>query len=90
MGFKQVIESIDLDFEVGKTYKTKFQTGERFTITKIITRPFLKTTIIIRVFGVYEKAPHLGECPLDHERLIPETKTITKDVEYCDCCGKLK
>lgn len=87
---KQIPKEIDKEFEVDKTYKTKFQTGERFTIKKIITRPFLNTTKIIGLEGIYEKAPHLGNCPLDVERLIPEKEMIYVDVEYCDGCGKEK
>ncbi len=76
MIIKPVPSTVDLDFEVGKTYKTKFQTGELFTITKIITRPFLNTTKIVSFEGIYESHPHLGPCPLDVERLIPERKIV--------------
>ena len=34
-------KTIELQFEIGKTYKTKFQTGELFTITNV-NYPFAK------------------------------------------------
>lgn len=88
MAIKQVSELVDLELEEGKTYKTKFQTGELFTIKRIVTRPFLNTTKIVRLEGIYEKHSHLGLCPLDPERLIPDKKSVVVDVEVCDCCGK--
>jgi hypothetical protein len=79
---KKVVQVIDLEFEVDKTYRTKFQTGEMFTIKKIVTKPFLKDyTKIIRFEGIYEKAPHLGLCPIDPERLHPEKKTVIVEIE---------
>lgn len=59
-------------FEVGKTYKTKFQTGELFTLTK---DPYKrKDGLIIGIentaLGIYENSQELGVCPLSTERLI--------------------
>jgi len=78
-------KTIELQFEIGKTYKTRFQTGELFTITKIKYRT---DKTIIGFEGVYEKCPHVGICPLNFDRLIPETKTIEYEVEVCECCKK--
>lgn len=72
----------DLPFEEGKTYQTKFQTGEKFLISKIIK----SGDKIIRFEGIYETAPHLGPCPLNADRLIPDK---VEDIEICVCdkCG---
>lgn len=35
-------KKVNLEFEVGKSYKTKFATGESFKITKIFKRIFVK------------------------------------------------
>lgn len=78
---KEKEEFIDLEFEVDKTYKTKFQTGELFTIKKIITKPFLNTIKVIRLEGIYESHRNIGLCPLDPERLIPERKRIVVEDE---------
>lgn len=73
---KEKEEFVDFEFEVDKTYKTKFQTGELFTIKEIRTRPFLATTKVIGFYDIYESHPHLGLCPLDPERLIPDKQRI--------------
>lgn len=78
--------SIELQFEVGKKYTTKFQTRERFTISRIIFLP--KTNRITGFEGIYETKPHLGICPLGSDRLIPDTIIESKTVEVCDKCGK--
>jgi hypothetical protein len=69
---KEKEEFVDLEFEVDKTYKTKFQTGELFTIKKIRTKPFLNTTKVIGFEGIYVSHPHVGLCSIDPERLISE------------------
>lgn len=76
---------IDLPFEENKTYQTKFQTGEHFTIKKLI----FKKDVVISVVGIYEKAPHLENCPLSVDRLIPETEIKLHGVEVCNCCGRV-
>lgn len=78
---KEKEEFVDLEFEVDKTYKTKFQTGEVFTIKEIRTRPFLGTTKVIGLYGIYLSHPHLGLCSLNPERLIPEKKRIIVEDE---------
>lgn len=35
MGVKKIIKYKELPFEIGKTYTTKFQTGEKFLLTNI-------------------------------------------------------
>lgn len=62
---------IEKPFEEGKTYITKFATKERFTVHKIDVNHSGKQ---IKCFGVYENSPGLLNCPLDPERLIPETE----------------
>lgn len=52
--------------EIGKTYKTKFQTEEKFTVEKITTN--IKGEVV-KAFGFYEKSPHLKNCPINIDRL---------------------
>jgi len=64
-----------LPLEEGKTYKTKFATGEHFTITKIKRfKVKIKGEEVerLQIMGIYEKNPDLGECPINEDRLIPE------------------
>jgi len=82
---KERIEYVDKELEEGKRYKTKFQTGEFFTIKKIIRKA--PTNKIIRVEGLYDRDLYLM-CPLDPERLIPEQEPITVKYEVCAGCGK--
>ena len=88
---KLIKEEEDLPFEIGKTYLTKFATGERFTINKIIigTEGKMKGKII-GFEGIYEKAPHLGQCPLGGDRLYPQTRLTGNDVliHICPHCKK--
>lgn len=80
---KKTIKSfMELPFEEGKTYPTKFQTGEKFLLKKIITNKGK----IIGFEGIYESAPHLGICPLNADRLIPD-KVVDVDICVCDKCG---
>ncbi len=69
--------------EVDKIYTTKFATQEKFTVKRIQEEKDGNPKI---VFGIYEKAPHLGECPLNIERLIDPDKT--KDVPLCRSCKR--
>jgi hypothetical protein len=78
-------KTIELPFEIGKTYKTRFQTGELFTVTNIKYRA---DKTIQGFEGVYEKCPHIEICPLNFDRLIPETKVIEYEIEVCECCKK--
>ena len=83
-GIREEYIQVDKPLELNKTYKTKMQTGEKFTITEIITsKPSEK---IINVKGIYESSPHLESCPLDPERLIPETETVVKEIPICRYC----
>ena len=59
------VKPIQLNFEEGKHYKTKFATGEGFTITKLITN---SKGIVTTCFGMYDTGPNF-ECPLPIERL---------------------
>ena len=62
---------VTVPFEIGKVYMTKFQTRELFTLTKIDTD---KKGEVVMLYGIYDKAQHLGPCPLQPNSLIPETK----------------
>ena len=59
----------ELPLEVNKTYLTKFSTRESFTVKRI---DYNSKGTPVTVWGIYEKSPHLGICPLNPERLIPE------------------
>ena len=77
---------VDLPFEVGKTYTTKMQTGEKFTVHKIDTNK--STGNISLLWGVYENSPHLLNCPIYPERLIPYQEKVQAEVEHCQSCGR--
>jgi len=78
MGTKKIKITRDLPFEEGKTYMTKFATHEMFTVSKVNAHT---------VDGIYEKAPHLGVCPLSIDRLIADKEDIGEK-EVCDCCSQ--
>lgn len=84
-------EEIDLPFVVGETYVSKMQTAEKFTVSKITTKHNKATgkNEIIRLEGIWEKAPHLGDCPLNPDRLIPR-KEFTGKEYYVNVCPKCK
>jgi len=73
----------DLPIEVGKTYRTKFQTGEMFTVTKIIE----KSGKILWFEGIYADHVYIGVCPIGNERLIPET-VLSGERNVCSKCGE--
>lgn len=81
----------DLPFEEGKTYTTKMQTKEKFTITEILYKETKENGVTIKTprlfMGIYEKCPHLGPCPMYVDRLIPETMEIG-EIEVCGKCGE--
>ena len=89
---RKVKKEIELLFEIGKTYKTKFQTGDMFTLTQSPYIIHKESGLIIGVcnqaFGIYEHRPHLGECPLNIDRLIPEKKFEIEEVDVFSCCGE--
>ena len=83
---KEVREIIALPFEVGKTYKTKFATGEKFKVTDIkIGKTGINKGKVVEFEGVYESHQHLGSCPLSADRLIPEYEE-GENFEICDKC----
>jgi hypothetical protein len=88
---KTIKKIIELPFEEGKTYKTKFATGERFLVKKIIWGKIKvegKTVDKIFTFeGIYEKHPHLGVCPLSADRLCPDT-IEGEEYDICHKCGE--
>ena len=81
---KTIKTYIDLPLEEGKTYKTKFQTGDTFTVVKIFKDK--KTSEIYRVEGIYENAKHLGICPLDVNRILPD-KVEGPSETVCEHCN---
>ena len=83
MGIKRIPKYKDLPFEIGKTYVTKFQTGEKFTLTNI---KYNSKGIRIGFDGIYENCPHLGVCPIGPDRLIPE-RIDDGFMEVCSECG---
>lgn len=79
----------DLPFEILGVYKTKFQTGELFMLTNIIYRELKENGVNIKkpiMFeGVYLNCKHIGVCPLNIDRLIPE-KIQDNEIEVCSKC----
>jgi len=79
----------DLSFEEGKTYTTKFATGEKFLLKKVIWGKIKvkgeTIDTIIRFEGIYEKSPSLGICPLGGDRLIADKK-YEGEIEICHKC----
>lgn len=73
----------DLPIEVGKTYRTKFQTGEMFTVTKIVE----KSGKILWFEGIYADHSHIGVCPIGNERLLSE-RVLTGGMDVCNKCGE--
>lgn len=83
---KIVKEERTLPIEIGKTYITKLQTKDKFTVTQLVVKHNKnngKTTTMMK--GIWENAPHLGECPLDVERLIPEKEFTGKEYQVTVC-----
>ena len=79
----------DLPFEEGKRYTTKFATGEKFLLKKVIWgKVKIKGEIVDRILnfeGIYEDYQHLGICPLGGDRLIADKK-YEGEVEVCHKC----
>lgn len=84
MAIKRIPKYKNIPFETGKTYTTKFATGEKFFLTRII---FNGIGVCIRFEGIFEKCPQLGECPLGPDRLISE-KVEDGFIDICDNCGE--
>lgn len=81
----------DLPLVEGKTYRTKFQTGDWFKVIKIKTVAFksgsFETVRIVGIEGYYVGKEHIGLCPIAEERLIHEQEqTGTKTI--CPHCEK--
>lgn len=76
----------EIPLEVGKTYQTRMATNDMFTITEIRYKETKNDKVIVSIMGIYKNAPHLGPCPINPGRLIPERfESGTREV--CDCCG---
>jgi len=64
----------------GETYKTKFATGDMFTVKRVVRDT---------VYGIYVGREHLGECPLYTERLIlPKSDELVSEQYECPHCHK--
>jgi len=84
---KEVKEIIALPFEVGKTYKTKFATGDHFKVSKVIIGVTgINKGKVVGFEGLYVGKEHIGTCPLDVSRLTPEYKETGKVFEICHKC----
>lgn len=83
MSKEQVQYEEDNTFEVGGTYMSKMATKEHFSVDKI--ERDVKTGKITKLFGRWDKHPHLDNCPLNPERLIapyqPTTKIPAKEIQ---------
>lgn len=81
----------DVPLVVNKTYKTKFQTGWEFIITRIITVKSKVNDIVeervVGLEGIYPHARHLGVCPLNPDRIIHEKEYAGTKV-VCPHCNK--
>lgn len=88
---KTIPTKIDLPFEEGKTYLTKFQTGDKFLLKKINWKEFKENGVMVKKMilfnGVYENLLHLGLCSLTIDRLYPENKD-GDEIEICGKCGE--
>lgn len=78
----------ELPFVEGKTYTTKFQTGEKFLLKEIvwkISKLDGKRLQMLLFKGIYEKNPEIGICPLGIDRLIPDQEYVGTE-EICSKC----
>ncbi len=92
MPVKTTTKYRDLPLCDGKTYSTRFQTGEQFTITSIVCRKATKKFESVDerpflLYGTYVGQEHLGICMLDPGRLVPEREEIGI-AAVCTCCGE--
>ena len=85
MGIKKIKIMEDLPLEEGKTYMTKFQTKEMFTVVKIEVDKNGKQSRTIK--GIYEKSSDLGVVGIDIDRLIADKKVVGER-DVCDCCSQ--
>lgn len=59
--------------EINKTYKTKFQTNEEFTVVSFTTNHLGE---VVNIKGFYSKNPELKNCGIDIGRLIHEEEKL--------------
>jgi hypothetical protein len=78
-------QQIPIPFEVGQSYKTKFATGDTFTITRLDKNKYDE---VLAIWGIYDRSPHLGECPIGVDRLIQpmEFTGVEFEVTVCPHC----
>jgi len=88
----KIKKEIDLPFEEGVIYTTKFQTGELFLLNKIIWKESKEDGVVVKkmilFLGVFSSSKHLGDCPLNIDRLQPKTETAYEEIELCEMCKK--
>lgn len=74
----------ELPFIEGETYKTRFQTGEMFTVEKIVfSKQKFKTHEIIQFWGYY--VGREGLYPLGGDRLIARKEQVSNQQTYPHC-----
>ena len=75
--FELIIEPATFEnFKVGTTYRTKILDW-KFKLTRdpyVYDQGGCIVGIKNTAYGIYEDAPHLGECPLSTERILREPK----------------
>lgn len=76
----------EVPVEEGKTYITRFQTGDKFKVEKVVRKVIAGVDKIIRVDGYYIGLEHLGICSLPTERLQLE-QIESHTVMVCSECG---
>lgn len=83
----------DCPFEEGKIYQTRFATTDTFLLKEIIWKEFKLEGVtqkrMILFKGIFQEHKHLGICPLNVDRLIPET-VESGEIEVCGKCGEPK
>jgi hypothetical protein len=67
-----------LPFQIGEKYTTKFQVPEEVTLTRISPNPKGRP-----IFGyvIYTNSPHLGECPLNLDRIFQKVSNTNNKIE---------
>ncbi len=87
---KTVKKEIPLPFEEGKTYKTTWAKPDLPELFKIVSILRNRHGIITTFKGIYENSQHLGICPLNGNLLVPDCTFEDEQVEFWDCCEKVK
>lgn len=91
---------VDLPFVVGKKYLTTFATGEGLTLTRI-ERKKIPSTLkqsfsdwlkmvrpnfdVVGLYGIYDKSPHIGECPMTN--VVRAEQVKVDEIDVCTKCG---